>query len=182
MRKLLVLLLCLLSCPVIAETPLPFVLLEATNQSISARYTADWMTDYGSYDVSFRTAKGIDVTVRNMSRAPQELTLRCVFFGAQVATNKRSIFSTYTKDFTLAPSHDDKRQVYSLPVSGRDTNYAMLGERYIEGTRYEGWLVQLVLKSDGRTIKQIGSRQIFEELSSKPEYAEMQRTYQAELK
>lgn len=148
----------------------PFVTMEAVNQHSGNDYTYNWISGWGSYDVSFRQSVGLHVDVRNMSRGPAELNLRWAFFARKQSNNGRFVFAAETKPLDLKAGENLLLPIDSPLVESRDRTYVMLGERYLEGSKYEGWLVQVTDRKTGAIIKQNGSTDYLEDLGRNSDF------------
>ena len=176
---------CILAPASHAQTPagqLPFVTLAAGSKSSGNTGTTAWATDYGSYDVTFRQSVGIEVKVRNMSRQPESLLMRVIFFAKTAGTNSRSIFSLADRKLEMKAGEELAEVLPSPLMENRDQNYAAIGVRYQEGSRYEGWLVQMLTSDGKQLIRQIGSTSYLEDLTKSPVYAEMLTDYRKNAK
>ena len=147
---------------------LPFVTLDAVNQSSGNNYTYNY-NSYWWYDISFRQSVGIDINVRNMSREPVTVTLRWIFFARRTSNNQRFVFGASIKELNLAPGENAAVPASSPIVQSREvSDYWVSGTRYLSGSKYEGWLVQVVEHGGGnRVIKQTGSTSYLEEMARK---------------
>ena len=176
---------CALASSLPAQTPpgqLPFVTLAAGSKSSGNVGTTAWATDYGSYDVTFRQSVGIEVKVRNMSRQAEPLLMRVIFFAKIAGTNNRSIFSLADRKLDMKAGEELAEVLPSPLMQNRDENYAAVGVRYQYGSKYEGWVVQ-ILTSDGKQlIRQFGATSYLEDLTKTGVYTEMLADYRQNAK
>ncbi len=161
---------------------LPFVTLDAVSQNSGNNYHYNWISDYGSYDISFRQSVGVAINARNMSRSPAELNLRCIFFARQNDSNVRFVFAASGQELDLTPGQSASLVVDSPMVQGRTVNFAILGQTYLSGSRYEGWLVQLLDRNGNRLLRQTGSTSYLEDLTLKTDFATLIDAYHTKLR
>ena len=150
---------------------LPFVTLDAVNQSSGNNYAYNY-NSYWWYDISFRQSVGIAINVRNMSRDPAAVNLRWIFFARRTSNNERFVFGASGKELDLSPGQTADVPAASPVVQSREvSDYWVGGSRYLSGSKYEGWLVQLVDRTSNRIIKQTGSTSYLEDLARKTDFS-----------
>lgn len=164
-----------------ASSALPFVTLDAVNQSSGNSYRYHWESYYGWYDISYRQSVGISITLRNLARTPETVNVRWIFFARNADNNTRFIFAASGKELDLAPGQSHSFAADSPLLQNRETNYGWIGERYMYGSRYEGWLVQLMERDTNRLIKQTGSSGYLEDLAKRSEFASVLEDYRSRL-
>ncbi len=163
------------------SSALPFVTLDAINQNSGNNYTYNWGSYYGWYDISYRQTVGISINVRNMSRTPATVNVRWIFFARNAGNNSRFIFAAAGKELDLTAGQDTSLTADSPLIRNREVNYGWIGERYMYGSKYEGWLVQLMERGTNRLIKQTGSTSYLEDLAKRSEFATTLDDYRAKL-
>ncbi len=161
---------------------LPFVTMDAVNQSSGNNYTYNWGSYYGWYDISYRQTVGIAINLRNMSRSPAALNLRWIFFARNPRSNERFIFAAAGKELDLPPGESASVAAASPLIQSREVNYyGWIGDRYMYGSKYEGWLVQLLERDGNRVIKQTGSTSYLEDLAKGNDFAAFVEAYHAKV-
>ena len=160
---------------------LPFVTMDAVNKNSGNHFVYNWRYDYGWYDISFRQSVGIDINLRNMSRSPAALNLRWIFFARNTANNARFVFATSGKELDLAPGQTASVTADSPMIQSREVNYGWIGDRYLSGSKYEGWLVQLLERGSNRVIKQNGSTSYLEDLAKRTDLSALVEEYRTKL-
>ena len=152
------------------------------NQKSSNDYRYNWFYGYDFYDISFRQSVGISIKVRNMSRDPAAVNVRWLFFARQAHHNDRFIFDASAKELDLAPGQTEALAADSPMLQRSEVNDSWLGQRYLSGSKYEGWLVQLVERGGGRIIKQTGSTSYLEDLAKQTDFATLVDDYKNKLR
>lgn len=161
-----------------AADALPFVTMDAVNRSSANNYNYNGYYDYGWYDISFRQSVGIDIRVRNMARVPAAVNVRWIFFARNTANNQRFIIATSGKELDLTAGQDAAVSADSPIIHSREANYyGWIGERYLSGSKYEGWLAQLMERGSNRIIKQTGSTSYLEDLAKKTDFSTLLDDY-----
>ena len=156
---------------------LPFVTLDAVNQNSGNNYTYNWGSYYGWYDISFQQTVGISINLKNMSRVPAAVNVRWIFFARNAKSGSRFIFAASGKEFDLTPGQSASLNADSPLMRNREINYGWIGERYMYGSKYEGWVVQLLERGTDRIIKQTGSTGYLEDLTKRSEFANTLEDY-----
>ena len=168
---------------VAATTPanaLPFITMDAVNQSSGNNYTYNWGSYYGWYDISYRQSVGIAINLRNMSRTPAAVNLRWIFFARNPHSSERFIFAAAGKALDLPPGESTSVAAASPLIQSREiSSYGWIGERYMYGSKYEGWLVQLLERGSNRLIKQTGSTSYLEDLAKRDDFSAVVEAYRA---
>lgn len=164
-----------------ASNALPFVTLDAVNQNTKNNYTYNWGSYYGWYDISYRQSVGISINLKNMGRVPTAVKVRWIFFARNGASSARFIFAASGKELDLTPGQGASLSADSPLIRNREINYGWIGERYMYGSKYEGWLVQLMERGSNRVIKQIGSTSYLEDLAKRSEFAATLEDYRTKL-
>ncbi len=150
-----------------------FVTLDAVNKASVNNYRYNWISAYGNYDLSFRQSVGIDVKVRNMMRNSIPVTLRWAFFARRNQQGDRYIFAAAEKRLDLAPGQTISEALDSPLVQGTSVGYYDYGWRYYVGSRYEGWLVQILPDGDDGVIKQVGSTSYIEDFAKRSDFPDL---------
>ena len=170
--------------PVSAPKPsndLPFVTMDAVNQSSGNSYTYNWGSYYGWYDISFRQSVGISIDLKNMSRTPAALNLRWIFFARNTGNNARFVFAASGKELDLTPGQSTAVAADSPMIHSREVNYGWIGDRYLTGSKYEGWLVQLLERGSNRLIRQTGSTSYLEDLAKRSDFSSLIDDYRTKM-
>lgn len=158
-----------------AATPRPpmgsmFVTLDAVNKASVNNYHYNWYSYYGEYDISFRQSVGIDVKVRNMMRTGLPVTLRWAFFARRTQGGGRYIFAAAEKRIDLAPGQTASETLDSPMVQSTATVYYDYGMHYFSGSKYEGWLVQVLAEGSDQVVKQVGSTSYIEDYGRRSDF------------
>ena len=148
-----------------------FVTLDAVNKASVNNFHYNWYSYYGDYDISFRQSVGIDVKVRNMMRASIPVTLRWAFFARRTQGNGRYVFAASEKRLELAPGQTISEALDSPMIQSTATVYYDYGMHYLSGSKYEGWLVQVVPEGSDQIIKQVGSTSYIEDYGKRSDFA-----------
>ena len=155
--------------------------MDAVNQKSANNYTYNWGYYSGWYDISFRQSVGVAINVRNMSRNPAAVNLRWIFFARVTHSNDRFIFAASGKELDLTPGQNASVAADSPMLQRREVNDSWLGQRYLSGSKYEGWLVQLLERDSNRIIKQTGSTSYLEDLAGKTDFSTLLEDYRTKM-
>jgi len=112
--------------------------------------TVDWSTSYGSYDVAYYRDKDISVEVRNVGREPVKAVVTVYLVGKSLATDGRHILSRRALPFDLRPISTETQSMRSEGVDSSILNLSALGERWVSGSKLEGWMAVAII--DGQIV------------------------------
>ena len=116
-----------------------------------------WQTDYGSYDKAIFQIREVCATVQ-CTMGEETATLRIQWIGRNNAYSSNASV-LYMKDKPLALKPGVKlEENFHEAFAVRDTNYAALGERSLEGYSYSGWIVR-VIGANGKVLAEQSSSQ-----------------------
>lgn len=147
-----------------------FVTLDAVNKTRANNYTYHWSPYYyAEYDISFRQTVGIEAKVRNMTRNNAVVNLRWMFFGRKTSNNERYVFSAAQKRVELAAGQTVSDVLDSPMLQSTAAVGYSFGTHYYSGSKYEGWLVQVLPEEGDQVLKQVGSSGYIEDYGKRPD-------------
>jgi len=111
----------------------------------------DWTTDYGSYSADTLSFKRYQAKVINHEATRNEYELHWSFVGRVDAAREDTVVERGKEKLTLSPKESAEVMVESTPQLGRKEVYAALGEKYTEGIKIRGLVLQLL--QDGQVIR-----------------------------
>ena len=162
------------SAPASSPAGLPFVTLDAVNKTRANNYTYSWSPYYyADYDVSFRQTVGIEAKVRNMTHGNTAVVLRWMFFGRKTANNERYVFAGAQKRLELAAGQTVTDTLDSPMLQSKAAVGYTYGMHYYSGSKYEGWLVQVLPDGGDQVLKQVGSSGYIEDFGKRSDLTAM---------
>jgi len=135
--------------------------------STSAKAEDHFKSGYGSSDVHTEKERGITGEVRNYGREMQRAVIKTIWICRHTGVNDRFVFCTETELAEIKAGATWRFLSWSGPVTGSDLKLVMIGTRYTEGSRLEGWVVT-VHDPDANLIGIHGSDTHLEEWARTP--------------
>lgn len=130
-----------------------------------------WTTSYGSYERDYYRTKGLNVSVRNVSRRETgDCEVQIYWVGRHVGTRELHIHHAEKLPMQLGPISSGEAVFWSPLLAANDTVYVALRRRTVAGSKIDGWLV--VVSRNGRTLAGRGSGPTYEEMLRKPKNLE----------
>lgn len=122
-----------------------------------------WQTYYGSYDRDFYRSKGLQVDVTNVSRRGSGSIEVGVYWVARRLNDRfRHIHHAEFFPIQIDASNGASIISYCPLLKASVTNYAALGERYVSGSKLDGWFV--LVRRDAKVLAGRGCDGVYEEL------------------
>jgi hypothetical protein len=139
-----------LAAPSVWSVPLDFkqagrvgsFTLDVRETASSRKVVRNFETDYGSYDRDFITGKtiAIDISTTGNAAPPETTMAEVIWFAQDRATKKVSVYTRKGVVLTFV-GRVAKATSDLPPIESNVTNYAALGQHYVEGQKLAGWLV-----------------------------------------
>jgi len=126
---------------------------EAKETASGRQIDRKWETDYGSYDRDFYQSRTISTDITSLRAATNTESVEAFWFAQRLADKKIFIYSREAKALDLTATSRSTRIAFLSPVlKSNVTNYEALGDKYVAGSKYAGWMI--VLRDSAGTVMQ----------------------------
>jgi hypothetical protein len=139
----------------------------------------NWQTSWGSYDRDFSRAVAVDISLWNMRKAPETVTLEVLFIAKPLSGDKRWVFDRVVEEIELDQTKPYRAVKMSKALTASVQNYAALGVRDEAGGQIDGFIVRvlqgdMVIKVEASSfpLKRLGSDKLQIALLIKAEESE----------
>jgi hypothetical protein len=148
-----------------AQQP-PAISLRVKRLSTVKDVQKNWETTWGSYDRDFSRAVAVDISVWNMRKTLEKVTLEILFVAKPVSGSSRWIFERVVENLDLEQAKPFHVVKISKPLEASVQNYAALGIRGETGGRIDGYIVRILqgehlvkVEASSEPLKRIGTDQ-----------------------